>query len=323
MLSVALVGCGDDRHLEHTGDGQHHVFDLGRADVLTAADDDVLLAVGDREVSPFVEDTDVPGGEPSVAVDAGRGQHRVDVADEAFGPAAQDLPRCPAQEVAPVVAEVARADRAFLGKVVHHLAADLGIRQFLDIGTGLPTASNTHEVAQRAAPESRIVYVDNDPIVLAHARALLTGGPQGATAYIDADARDTEKILAGAADTLDFSQPVAVLLLGILLFIPDEDGPYAITSRLMGAVPPGSYLAISHGASDIEAESVAKASGRYNQHSAVPMHLRTRAEFIRFFDGLDIADPGVVPLDQWEPGTGATGTGTGLPVYGALGRKPG
>jgi hypothetical protein len=225
-------------------------------------------------------------------------------------------------EAAPVVAQVARADRAFLARVVEHLAADLGIRQFLDIGTGLPTASNTHEVAQGAAPESRIVYVDNDPIVLAHARALLTSDPRGATAYIDADARDIEKILAGAAGTLDFSQPVAVLLLGILLFIPDEDNPYAITSRLMDAVPSGSYLTISHGASDIQTDSVAKASGRYNQHSAVAMRLRTQSEVARFFDGLDIVDPGIVPLNHWNPGPAVTGTEAGLPAYGALGRKP-
>ena len=224
-------------------------------------------------------------------------------------------------EATPVVAQVARADRAFLAKVVHHLAADLGIRQFLDIGTGLPTASNTHEVAQRAAPDSRIVYVDNDPIVLAHARALLTSDPRGACAYIDADARDTGTILAGAARTLDFSQPVAVMLLGILLFIPDEDDPYAITSRLMDAVVPGSYLAISHGASDIQAESVARASGRYNEHSAVPMRLRTKAEITRFFDGLQITDPGVVPLNHWQPGPPGPGTPVGLPAYAALGHK--
>jgi hypothetical protein len=225
-------------------------------------------------------------------------------------------------EVTPVVAQVARADRAFLARVVDHLAADLGIRQFLDIGTGLPTASNTHEVAQGVAPESRIVYVDNDPIVLAHARALLTSDPRGATAYIDADARDIDTILAGAADILDFSQPVAVLLLGILLFVPDQDDPYAITSRLMDALPPGSYLAISHGASDILADSVAKASGRYNQHSAVAMRLRTQAEVARFFDGLDVADPGVVPLNHWNPGPGVSDTEAALPAYGALGRKP-
>jgi hypothetical protein len=225
-------------------------------------------------------------------------------------------------EATPVVVNVARADRAFLANVVHHLAADLGIRQFLDIGTGLPTANNTHEVAQRAAPESRVVYVDNDPIVLSHARALLTSDPRGATDYIDADARDTSVILTTAAKTLDFSQPVAVMLLGILLFIPDGDDPWAITARLMDAVPPGSYLAISHGASDIQAQAVATASSRYNEHSAVSMRLRARPEFTRFFDGLDLAPPGVVPINHWQPGPPRQEPDqAALPAYAALGRK--
>jgi hypothetical protein len=224
-------------------------------------------------------------------------------------------------EVTPIVAKVARADRAFLARVVHHLAADLGIRQFLDIGTGLPTANNTHEVAQRAAPESRIVYVDNDPIVLAHARALLTSDPRGATAYTEADARDTDAILAAAERTLDLSQPVAVLLLGILLFIPDEDDPFSITRRLMAATAPGSYLAISHGASDIQAEAAARAGGRYNERSAVPLLLRTRDEVARFFDGLEITEPGIVPLNKWQPGE--LGPGAPLPCHAVLGRKPG
>ena len=226
-------------------------------------------------------------------------------------------------EATPVVAQVARADRAFLASVVRHLAADLGIRQFLDIGTGLPTANNTHEVAQQAAPESRIVYVDNDPIVLAHARALLTSDPKGATAYIDADARDTGTILTQAARTLDFTQPVAVMLLGILLFIPDEDDPWAITSRLMDAVPPGSYLAVSHGASDIHAQAVATASSRYNKHSVVAMRLRTRTEFTRFFNGLELTSPGVVPINHWQPGPPPDATREApLPAYAALGRRP-
>jgi hypothetical protein len=226
------------------------------------------------------------------------------------------------REAMPLVLDVARADRAFLASVVRHLAADLGIRQFLDIGTGLPTADNTHEVAQQAAPESRIVYVDNDPIVLAHARALLTSDPKGATAYIDADARDTGRIVTAAARTLDFSQPVAVLLLGILLFIPDADDPWAITAQLMDTVTPGSYLAISHGASDIQAEAAASASSRYNQHSAAAMRLRTRAEFTRFFDGLELAAPGVVPINQWQPGPPpASQQEEALPAYAALARK--
>jgi O-methyltransferase involved in polyketide biosynthesis len=222
-------------------------------------------------------------------------------------------------EAYPLAVEIARADRAFLVRVVRHLAADLGLRQFLDIGTGLPTASNTHEVAQEAAPESRVVYVDNDPIVLVHARALLTSDPRGATAYVQADARDTDTILAQAAATLDLSQPVAVMLLGILLFIPDQDDPYAITARLMSALPAGSYLAVSHGASDISEEEAATSASRYNERSQVPMRLRTRAEFTRLFEGLEILAPGVVPVDLWQPGR--AGTGTGLSCYCALGRS--
>ena len=222
----------------------------------------------------------------------------------------------------PVVAQVARADRAFLASVVNHLVSEAGIRQFLDIGTGLPTASNTHEVAQRAAPESRIVYVDNDPIVLAHARALLTSDPRGATAYIDADLRDTGAILAEAARTLDFTQPVAILLLGILPFIPEADEPHLLTARLMAAVPPGSYLAISHGASDIQVASVTEANRRYNERSAVALNLRTKAEVTRMLGDLELVSPGVVPLDHWQPGQPAAPDDGGLPAYGALGRKP-
>ncbi len=226
-------------------------------------------------------------------------------------------------EASPVVREVARSDRAFLANVVRHLAADQGVRQFLDIGTGLPTANNTHQVAQRAAPESRVVYVDNDPIVLAHARALLTSAPEGATAYIDADARETGKILSTAAETLDFSRPVAVMLLGILLFIPDEDDPWSIVARLMEALPPGSYLAISHGASDLQAQDMATVNSRYNEHSAVAMRLRSKADISRFFDGLELVGPGVVPINHWQPGREPEERpDPALPAYAALGRKP-
>ena len=221
----------------------------------------------------------------------------------------------------PVVAEVARADRAFLASAVSYLVTEVGIRQFLDIGTGLPTANNTHEVAQRAAPETRIVYVDNDPIVLAHARALLTSDPRGGTAYIDADLRNTGQILEQAAGTLDFSQPIAVLLLGILPFIPDADEPHLITARLMAAVPPGSYLAISHGASDIQVASVTEASRRYNERSAVALNLRTKAAVTRMFGNLELVLPGIVPLDHWHPGQAAPDGDDGLPAYAGLGRK--
>jgi hypothetical protein len=225
-------------------------------------------------------------------------------------------------EAAPFIVKLARADRAFLAGVVHHLAADSGIRQFLDIGVGLPAANNAHEVAQKAAPESRIVYVDNDPMVLAHAKALLTSTPEGVTAYIDADAQDTGKILTQAAQTLNFSQPVAVMLLGSLPFVPDGDDPWKITAQLADALPRGSYLAISHGASDIQAEAAAAASSRYNQHSAASVQLRTAAEFSRFFDGLELVTPGVVPVNHWRPDLPPDAQqAEALPAYAALGRK--
>jgi hypothetical protein len=224
-------------------------------------------------------------------------------------------------EVMPIMALVARGGRSFLTMAVHQLAAEAGIRQFLDIGTGLPTANNTHEVAQRAAPQSRIVYVDNDPIVLTHARALLSSDSRGETAYIDADIRDSAKILREAARVLDFSQPVAVMLLAILHFIPDEDDPYAVTARLMEAMPAGSYLALSHASSDIRSSAVAAGTTRYNKHSAVPITLRTKVEVSRFFDGLQIVPPGVVPLGQWQAGPTAAPR-PNLPTWCAVGRKP-
>jgi hypothetical protein len=229
-------------------------------------------------------------------------------------------------KAAPFLVNLVRAERAFLASAVRYLAAGLGIRQFLDIGTGLPAAGGTHQVAQEAAPASRVVYVDFDPVVLAHARALFTSTLEDATAYIEADARDTGKILAEAAGTLDFRRPVAVLLLGILPFIPDEDGPWEITAALMGAVAPGSYLAVSHWASDIRAEEATEAGSRYNQNSAVPLRLRSQAEFTRFFDGLELTSPGIVPVNRWQPAPPPDGQREekeALPGYAALGRKPG
>jgi hypothetical protein len=225
-------------------------------------------------------------------------------------------------DIMPIMGRIAQTNRAFLATAVHHLAADVGVRQFLDVGTGLPTANNTHEVAQRAAPDSRVVYVDNDPIVLTHARALLTSDPRGATAYIEADFRDSGKILREAALTLDFSKPVAVMLLAILHFVPDEDEPHTRTARLMEAMPPGSFLVISHSASDIEAPMVAEVSARYTERSAVTVTSRTKAEFTRFFDGLQIAGPGVVQLGRWQPGPASALSRHGMPAYCALGRKP-
>jgi len=193
-----------------------------------------------------------------------------------------------------------RANRAFLARAVRFLAADMGIRQFLDIGTGIPTANNTHEVAQSVAPESRIVYVDNDPIVLSHAKALLASKPEGACAYLDADLRDPEKILAQAADTLDFSQPVAVMLFTILQFVTDDEGG-AIVNRLMESFVPGSFLAISHPASDIDAEQHTEMVRRLNQSVAEKVALRDRAGVTRLFDGFQLIEPGVVRAPEWRP----------------------
>ena len=225
-------------------------------------------------------------------------------------------------EAMPLMGAVARAGRAFLAAAVHYLAAGMGVRQFLDIGTGLPTASNTHEVAQQVGPESRIVYVDNDPIVLTHARALLTSDARGATAYIDADLRDTGKILAEARNTLDFEQPVALMLLAVLHFIPDRDDPYGIVADLLRPLAPGSYLVVSHASSDIRAEGLPDATQRYNRSSAVSIHGRSKAEVTRFFDGLDVVEPGVVPLGQWRPGPLADPPRGRLPTYTAIGFKP-
>ena len=225
-------------------------------------------------------------------------------------------------EAMPSVDAAARAGRTFLATAVHYLAAGMGIRQFLDIGTGLPTANNTHEVAQQVGPESRIVYVDNDPIVLTHARALLTSDARGATAYVDADLRDTGKILAEAANTLDFSRPVALMLLHILHFIPASDDPWGIVAKLLEPLAPGSYLVISHASSDIAASGLSDATQRYNQSSVVSIHGRSQTEVARFFQGLEIEEPGVVPLGLWRPGPLEDPDARGLATWTAVGRKP-
>jgi hypothetical protein len=193
-----------------------------------------------------------------------------------------------------------RANRAFLARGVRFLAAEAGVGQFLDIGTGIPSANNTHEVAQSIAPASRVVYVDNDPIVLAHARALLVGRPEGTTDYLDADLRDTEKILDHARGLLDFSQPVAVMLVAVLHLIGPEDHPYSIVSQLMDAVPPGSYLLLSHVASDIEPEKMAEMGKRLNRLLAQKGTYRSQAGVTDFFDGLELVEPGLVPVQHWR-----------------------
>ena len=222
----------------------------------------------------------------------------------------------------PVLPVIARHSRRFLVDVVQQLAADYGVRQFLDIGTGLPTADNTHEVAQRVAPDSRVLYVDNDPVVLAHARALLTSTPEGETDFIQADLRDTTAILAQAARTLDLSQPVAILLIAVLHFIGEQDDPYAIVARLMDAVPAGSYLAIAHAASDMGTAETQEGFRIYNQRSPVQLTPRSRPQIDRLVADLDPVGPGVVPMSQWF-GPGQIGIdGADLTGYYCLVRKP-
>jgi SAM-dependent methyltransferase len=218
----------------------------------------------------------------------------------------------------PMVRAGVRSNRAFLGRAVRYLVAAAGIRQFLDIGTGIPTASNTHEVAQSVDPMCRVVYVDNDPMVLAHARALLTS-VSAPTAYVDADARDPWKILTKAARTLDFGQPIAIMLIGLLHCIPDADDPYRLVAELVQAVPPGSYLAISHPASDIHATEMAAGATMMNKSLAAPVTFRRYEQVVPFFDGLKLVDPGIVTTTQWRPDPGADTTP--LPGWVGVARK--
>jgi len=215
-----------------------------------------------------------------------------------------------------------RANRAFLARGVRFLAAEAGIRQFLDIGTGIPSANNTHEVAQSVAAESRVVYVDNDPIVLAHARALLVGRPEGTTDYLDADLRETRKILDHARGLLDFSQPVAVMLVAVMHLIGPEDHPYGIVSQLMDAVPPGSYLLLSHVASDIEPEKMAEMGKRLNRLLAQKGYYRSQAEVTQFFTGLELLEPGVVPVQHWRQDSEIEGARRAA-MWGGVARKSG
>jgi hypothetical protein len=194
-----------------------------------------------------------------------------------------------------------RANRAFLARAVRFLARDEGIRQFLDVGTGIPSVNNTHEVAQRFAPQSRIVYVDNDPIVLSHARALLASCPQGKCAYVDADMHDPDTTLAEAAKTLDFSRPVAVMLIAVLQYAGDDDEVSRIVSRLMAACVPGSFLVISHPASDIDPEQVAEFTRRFNESGPDTMIRRDHEAVTRLFDGFDLVEPGVTRTAKWRP----------------------
>jgi hypothetical protein len=213
-----------------------------------------------------------------------------------------------------------RANRAFLARAVRFLGGQ-GIRQFLDIGTGIPTANNTHEVAQRIAPDSRIVYVDNDPVVLSHAKALLKSTPEGACAYLDADLRDPDAILAGAAQTLDFGQPVAVMLIAVMHFVGDDAQASAIMRRLTAACAPGSYVALSHAASDIDAAQMAEMVRRLNESTAEKTTLRDRAGVTRLFDGLELVEPGVIRAAEWRPDTDLEAASPAA-LWGGVARKP-
>ena len=225
------------------------------------------------------------------------------------------------RELHPAIGEYARADRLFLGRAVRHLVADAGIRQILDIGTGLPTADNTHEVAQRLAPDARIVYVDNDPLVLAHARALLTSSPEGRTDHLDEDLRNVDSILERAADTLDFTRPVALMLLGVVIFIGDDEDPYGMVRRLMDALPSGSHLVLSHTITSPALAEVDEAVRFWNEHGVPALTQRTPEAVARFFDGLELLEPGVVSCSRWRPEPAEPVEPQEVALYGGVGRK--
>jgi hypothetical protein len=228
-------------------------------------------------------------------------------------------------EAVPEMPVVAQLTRQFIRRAVEELVTVYGVRQFLDIGSGLPTAENTHEVAQWAAPESRIVYVDSDPVVIRHAEALLSSTPEGACAFVEADLRDPDGIVAEAAETLDLSKPVALMLVQVLHFIPDSDDPYGIVARLMSALPPGSFLVMVHGASDLNSEVNAELTRRYNRVSSAQLSIRTFQEFSRFFTGLEPIGPGLVSGLEWLRTGGAElpRLSAGMTVgHSGIARKP-
>ncbi|MER5216274.1 SAM-dependent methyltransferase [Streptomyces sp. NPDC002838] len=228
------------------------------------------------------------------------------------------------KEIFPGLVDVAVTSRHFLGRAVRHLAGEQGTRQFLDVGTGLPTADNTHEVAQRVAPDARIVYVDNDPIVLAHANALLTSTPEGKTAYLDADLHDPDAVLEAAAGTLDFSRPVALMILNTLGHVADYEQARELVRRLMAGLPSGSHLVISD--STATSEGMIAASAAYNASGAVPYYVRSIGEIAGFFDGLELVDPGVVQVTEWRPEPSDSAhpadPAASVDAYCGVGRKP-
>jgi hypothetical protein len=225
-------------------------------------------------------------------------------------------------EVFPGMVDITRQSRAFIGRSVRYMAGEAGIRQYLDIGTGLPTVDNTHEIAQRVAPESRIVYVDNDPLVLVHAQALLTSSPEGATDYIDADVRDPDHILREAARTLDLSRPVGLMLMGILGLVPDYDEARAVVRRLLDALVPGSFLGLNDGATTDPA--YVEAIRRHNTAEGVaPYTPRSPEQIAGYFEGLELLEPGVVSCSRWRLEATPWGEPAEVPVFGGVGRKTG
>jgi hypothetical protein len=272
---------------------------------------DVSSTPGDPDAAGTGIDTTVPhsariwnywlGGKDNYAVDRAAGDEYL--------------------KVFPGIVDVARAQRAFLARSIRYLAGEAGVRQFLDVGTGLPTADNTHQVAQQVAPEARIMYVDNDPLVLTHARALLTSTPQGATAYIHADLHEVDEIVRQASTTLDLAKPIALILHGILGHVTDNDEARSIVRNLMDALPSGSYLNLADGTKDSSGE-FEQAQDEYNDSGAVPYVLRTPAEITSFFDGLELVEPGVVSCPRWRPDAAPDGPSADVDVYGGVGRKP-
>jgi hypothetical protein len=223
--------------------------------------------------------------------------------------------------VRPSIIRDIRANREFLGRAVRYLATEVGIRQFLDIGTGIPAANNTHEVAQSVVPDAKIVYVDNDPIVLAHARALLASTPEGKCAYLDADLKDPDKILEMAARTLDFSRPVAVLYIGVLHLVADDEDPWGIVAQSVAGIIPGSYLAVTQPASDVNAEEVAESARQYNQNVVTKQTRRTYEETLRFFGDMELVPPGLVQCHRWHPDPGTVGLEDNVSCWGGVARK--
>ncbi|MCS0638829.1 SAM-dependent methyltransferase [Streptomyces sp. LP05-1] len=221
------------------------------------------------------------------------------------------------RELHPGIGEYALADRRFLGRAVRYLAEEAGVRQFLDIGTGLPSADNTHQVAQRVAPGARVVYVDNDPLVLAHARALLVGTPEGRTDYLDANLRDVDAILSAASGILDLDRPVALMLLGVVIFVPDDEESYEIVRRLLDALAPGSHLVLSHTVRRPDLPDVDAAVAFWNRNGTPWLTQRTPEAITRYFDGLTLLEPGVVPCSRWRP----EGPAADVAMYAGVGRK--